>query len=129
MRFSNWSRPEILHGQMTKYGWLVLYPEGLTLGEQSDIGAFTLIQAKHGVVIGRAAEIGSHCSIYSESTIDGRTGTVTVGEGAMIGTHSTLMPGVTVGKSAIVGAHSLVLHDVEPNTVVFGVPARFIRKR
>ena len=107
----------------------MLYPEGLSLGEQTDIGAFTLIQAKHGVTIGKSAEIGSHCSIYSESTIDGRHGPVLIGEGAMIGTHTTIMPGVTIGPGAIIGAHSLVLHNVDANTLCFGVPARFVRFR
>lgn len=129
MRFSNWKMPEIEHGRPTRYSWVVLYPESLELGEHTDIGAFTLIQARHGVVIEEGVQIGSHCCIYSESTIDGRQGPVVLRKGSMIGTHSSVMPGVTIGEGAIVGAHSLVLNDVESHTIVFGVPAKFVRRR
>lgn len=48
---------------------------------------------------------------------------------ADIGTGAVLLPGVTVGKGAIVGAGAVVTRDVEPFSVVAGVPARFIRWR
>ena len=48
---------------------------------------------------------------------------------ANIGTNSVLLPGVTVGKGAIVGAGAVVTSDVEPFSVVAGVPARFLRWR
>ena len=48
---------------------------------------------------------------------------------ADIGTNAVLLPGVTVGKGAIVGAGAVVTRDVEPFSVVAGVPARFIRWR
>lgn len=54
---------------------------------------------------------------------------VTVEDDADIGTGAVLLPGVTVGKGAQVGAGAVVCHDVEPYTVVGGVPARLIRRR
>jgi acetyltransferase-like isoleucine patch superfamily enzyme len=54
---------------------------------------------------------------------------VRVGAWADIGTNAILLPGVTVGKGAIVAAGAVVTEDVEPFTVVAGVPARFIKKR
>jgi acetyltransferase-like isoleucine patch superfamily enzyme len=128
-RFEKWLAPQIEHGKMTVYNWLVLYPEGLVLGARSDIGAFTFIQARYGVEIGDDAEIGSHCAIYSHSSIDGKMGKVTIGQGAMIGSHTTIMPNISIGENAIIGAHSLVLHDIAADTIAFGVPARHIRMR
>ncbi len=46
---------------------------------------------------------------------------------AWIGAGSTILPGVTVGENAVVGAGSVVTHDVAPNTIVAGNPAKFIR--
>lgn len=36
--------------------------------------------------------------------------------------------GITIGENAVVGAGSVVTHDVEPDTLVAGNPAKFIRK-
>jgi acetyltransferase-like isoleucine patch superfamily enzyme len=48
---------------------------------------------------------------------------------ADIGVNAVILPGVTVGKGAIVGAGAVVTEDVEPFTIVAGVPARVIRRR
>ena len=126
-RFDNWKAPEIRHNELTVYNWLVQYPDGLELGHGSDIGAFTYINARHGVEIGESAQIGSHCSLYSVSTIDDKTGKVVIGENARIGSHSTVMPGVTIGKDAIIGAHSFVNCDIPEGAVAYGIPAK-VRK-
>ncbi len=75
-RFKDWKAPVIKHGEFTKWFWLVWHPENLVLGRETDIGAFTYINALYGVEIGDKVEIASHCSIYSISTIDGKTGKV-----------------------------------------------------
>ncbi len=54
---------------------------------------------------------------------------VTVGHDAWIGHGALLMPGVTVGTGAVIGAGAVVTRDVEPYTVVVGVPARPLRRR
>ncbi|HTO02170.1 MAG TPA: acyltransferase [Opitutus sp.] len=48
---------------------------------------------------------------------------------ADIGTSAVLLPGVTIGRGAIVGAGAVVTKDVEPFSIVAGVPARFVRWR
>jgi acetyltransferase-like isoleucine patch superfamily enzyme len=54
---------------------------------------------------------------------------VRIGAWADIGVNAIILPGVTVGKGAIVGAGAVVTGDVEPFSVVAGVPARFLRRR
>ncbi|ORX85535.1 bacterial transferase hexapeptide repeat protein [Anaeromyces robustus] len=49
-------------------------------------------------------------------------------KGAWIESSSTILQGVTIGENAIVCAGSVVTKDVPPNSVVGGVPAKFIRK-
>ena len=126
-RFDDWQFPEIEEGKPTKYNWVVQNKDGLRLGYRTDIGAFTYINAKFGVTIEDEVQIGSHCSIYSVSTIDGKQGPVVLKRNCRIGTHSTVMPGVTVGEKAMIGAHSFVNRDVPDGAVVVGVPARRIR--
>lgn len=127
-RFSNWKYPKIIDGKPTKYNWVVQNVDGLKLGFATDIGAFSYINAKYGVAIEDDVQIGSHCSIYSISTIDNKNGEVILKNNSKIGSHSTVLPGVTVGKNSIIGAHSLVIDDIPDNVIAFGVPAKVIRQ-
>ncbi len=45
-------------------------------------------------------------------------------QGASIGANATILPGVTIGRGAMVGAGAVVTHDVPPNAIVVGNPAR-----
>jgi len=128
MRFENWKKPKIIEGKTTKYNWIVQNLEGLVLGSKTDIGAFTYINALHGVIIEDNVQIGSHCSIYSVSTIDNNAGKVTLKNNCKIGSHSTILPGVNIGQNSIIGAHSLVNRDIPDNVLAFGVPAKVVRK-
>ena len=53
---------------------------------------------------------------------------ITVGSNVWIGGGVKVMPGVTIGDGAVVGGGSVVVHDVPPDTLVAGNPARVIRK-
>lgn len=54
---------------------------------------------------------------------------VTIGHDVWIGHGVTVTAGVTIGTGAVVGAGAVVTRDVDPYTIVGGVPARFIRRR
>jgi acetyltransferase-like isoleucine patch superfamily enzyme len=127
-RFKNWKYPKIEEGKLTKYYWLVQHKKNLKLGYKTDIGAFTYINAKAGVIIKDYVQIGSHCSIYSVSTIDKKEGKVVLKKNCKIGSHSIIMPGVTVGENAIIGACSFVNRDIPQNVVAVGVPVKIIKK-
>jgi phosphonate metabolism protein (transferase hexapeptide repeat family) len=58
-----------------------------------------------------------------------RSHRVVVGPDVWIGHGAILMPGVAVGTGAVIGAGAVVTHDVEPYTIVVGVPARTLRRR
>jgi len=127
-RFDTWEYPLIEEKKLTKYHWLVQNKDNLILGHKTDIGAFTYINAKNGVIIEDNVQIGSHCSLYTISTIDQKEGKIILKNNCKIGSHSTIMPGVTIGANSIVGAHSLVNEDIPDNVLAFGVPAKIIRE-
>ncbi|MEO1732787.1 MAG: DapH/DapD/GlmU-related protein [Pseudomonadota bacterium] len=54
---------------------------------------------------------------------------VRIGHDVWIGHGVTITAGVTVGTGAVIGAGAVVTRDVEPYTVVGGVPAHFIKRR
>ncbi|MGE0083999.1 MAG: NeuD/PglB/VioB family sugar acetyltransferase [Desulfococcaceae bacterium] len=126
-RFDNWKFPEIEEGKPTKYNWVVQHKDNLALGYKTDIGAFTYINAKYVVIIEDFVQIGSHCSVYSVSTIDNKQGQVILKKNCRIGSHTVIMPGLTVGENAVVGAHSFVNRDIPDNVTAAGVPAKIIR--
>ena len=127
-RFKGWEYPEIEDGKPTRYNWIVQNKDGFKLGFKTDIGAFTYINAKNGVTIEDLVQIGSHCSIYSVSTIDNKEGPVILKKNCKVGSHSVVMPGVTIGENSIVGACSFVNQDVPDNVIAAGVPAKVLKK-
>ena len=124
----NWEKPIIEHSKLTKFNYIVQYPENLKIGIDFDIGSFTYINCKFGVEIQDSVQIGSHCSIYSYSTIDQKQGSILLKKNCKIGTHSTIMPNVTIGENSVIGAYSFVNHDVPANEIWFGIPAKFEKK-
>lgn len=123
-----WKTPEIENNKLTKWNWMVQNKENLILGKYTDIGAFTYINAKNCVEIQEYVQIGSHCSIYSESTIDSKGGKVIIKRNARIGSHSVIMPGVIIGENSVIGAFSFVNKEIPPNVIAFGIPAKVVKK-
>ena len=70
------------------------------------------------------------CRIYftDENLFEEDARTV-IGHDVWIGTRAVVIDGVTVGTGAIVGAGAVVTKDVEPYSIVAGVPAKTIRMR
>lgn len=56
-------------------------------------------------------------------------GTITIGNDVWIGENVTFGHGVTVGDGAVVASNAVVTKDVEPYSVVGGVPAKPIKSR
>lgn len=128
MSFNEWTYPEIKDGKCTIYNWIVQHPDSLLLGYKTDIGAFTYINAKNKIVIEDYVQIGSHCSIYSISTIDCKEGKVHLKKNCKIGSHSIIMPGITIGENSVIGAFSFVNRDIPDNVIAFGIPVKIIKE-
>ncbi|WP_316826381.1 acyltransferase [Pedobacter miscanthi] len=53
---------------------------------------------------------------------------IAIGNNVWIGAKSIILPGVIIGDNAVIAAGAVVNKDVEANTLVAGVPAKFIKK-
>jgi len=79
--------------------------------------------------VGKDVNIGAGtitCNYDSESGEKSRT---VVADGASLGSDTLLIAPVTIGEGALTGSGAVVTRDVEPETLVVGVPARPLRKR
>jgi maltose O-acetyltransferase len=89
------------------------------------------------ITIEEGVTIGPFCLLYTSTHAIGsssfRCGTelvtapIVIERGAWLALNCTILPGVTIGAGAVVAAGSVVTADVAPNTMVGGVPARFIK--
>jgi len=112
----------------------------LVAGPYSFVNGGCLLGPK--VVLGAYAMLGPRVVIAGDDHVfdqpetpiifSGRPATIrqtTIGDDAWVGAHAIILAGVTIGAGAIVGSGAVVTKDVEPCTIVGGVPAKFIRRR
>jgi acetyltransferase-like isoleucine patch superfamily enzyme len=108
----------------------------LTVGARSFVGLAVYFDLTEAVTLDQDVVVGHGVTFVTADHVIGsherRCGTVVakpirVECGAWIAANATIMPGVTIGAGAIVAAGSLVRHDVAPDTLVAGVPARIVR--
>lgn len=103
------------------------------IGKNVVIMSGCLMMSAGGITIEDEAMIAANVQLISNNhDLDNRSiitcRPIRICRRAWIGAGATILPGVTVGENSVVGAGSVVTHDVEPNTVVAGNPARLIRQ-
>lgn len=108
--------------------------KNIHIGENVFINSGCKMQDQGGIYIGDDVLIGHNACLLTlnhvsdpESRADMYPEPVHIEDKAWLGSNVTVLPGVRIGEGAIVAAGAVVTKDVEPLTVVGGVPARFIK--
>ncbi len=113
----------------------------LEIGNNSDIGAHTIISSISGITLAPSVLIAGNCYIGgARYHMDDLTepimnqgiysrGPVSIGEGTWIGASVTILDGATIGKGCVIGAGSLVTGDIPDYAIAVGVPAKVVRLR
>lgn len=119
-----------------------LYPMWLRLYYKMDIGRNTVIARKahldknvnpKGIHIGDNTWVLAYSIVLSHDYCQGINGRgkvfdTYIGKNCVIGTNSTILPGVRIGDNCVVAAGSIVTKDVPDGCLVAGNPARILRQ-
>lgn len=110
------------------------FGKNITVGENVFINACCHFQDHGGVTIGDGCQIGHNVvfatlnhGLAPESRGYTYPAPILLGRNVWVGSNSTILQGVTIGDNAVIAAGAVVTKDVAANTVVGGVPARFIK--
>jgi acetyltransferase-like isoleucine patch superfamily enzyme len=114
--------------------------EGLTMGDNSNIGPYNYIGCSGKITIGNNVMLAPRVSIYAENHVFDHLDIlirdqgvekkeVIIEDDCWIAANSILLAGVTIGKGSVVAAGSVVTENVPPYSVVAGVPAKWIKSR
>lgn len=111
----------------------------ISVGERTTVGYHNFIFASEKIEIGNDCLIApfvyivdSDHNIAKDKLINqqgNKTAPIKIGNDVWIGTGASILSGVTVGDGAVIAAGSIVNSDVEPYTIVGGVPAKKIKDR
>jgi serine O-acetyltransferase len=101
------------------------------IGRGTDFGPGFVIIHSHGVVINGKVRGGSNVHIEHEVTIgdSGQGACPVLGSDIYIGAGAKVIGSIAVGDGARIGANAVVVHDVQPETTVVGIPAKPVRRR
>lgn len=109
--------------------------KNIHLGKRVFINSGCKFQDQGGIYIGDDVLVGHNCMIATlnhpenpDRRADMVPSPVSIGNKVWIGANVTILPGVTVGEDAILAAGAVVTKDVEPRTIVGGVPAKVLKR-
>ena len=104
---------------LTVLGHGTVVASGAVVSTDVVLEPFTLIN--YNATVGHDVHVGSLCVVNPGAAL---SGFVVLEAGVLIGAGAVVLAGRRVGAGATVGAGAVVVEDVEPGTVVVGVPAR-----
>ena len=111
------------------------FGKNITIGKNVFINSDCKFQDQGGITIGDGALIG-HGVVLATLNHDMEPSKrqqlhpapIVIGKGVWIGANAVITAGVTIGDNAVVAAGAVVTKDVPADSVVGGVPARFIKR-
>ena len=113
----------------------VLFPKGLYIGDDCNVGWFSLLDARGGIIIKNNVSIASYTKLITGShnmnspKFEATFKPIIIEDNVWICTGATITQGVRIGKGAVIAAGAVVTKDVSDYEIVGGVPARKIGRR
>lgn len=122
------------------YGVYMRYMKHIEIGNDVWINRNSQLHASHNhksvkISIGNHVAIGPNVIFFaaghdtSTLNLENTAGDIIVSDNVWICGRSVILQGVTIGEGAVVAAGSVVTKNVEPYTIVGGIPAVKIKDR
>lgn len=120
------------------HGAEVREPANISMARGVIIGDNAILDARNGIHIGEDVVFASNVRIWTEQhdhedpwfrCSTQKHDAVIIDKHAWIGSHTVILHSVHIGEGAVVAAGAVVTKDVEPFTIVAGIPARKIAFR
>jgi serine O-acetyltransferase len=107
---------------------------GVEIHPGATIGPRLFIDHGMGVVIGETAEIGADVTMYHGVTLGGVSlehgkRHPTIEDRVVIGAGAKVLGAITIGRNSRIGANAVVVKDVEPDSVVVGIPGKPVKRK
>lgn len=128
-------RMRIGKGSSIHWGARFFDPWKIVIRDHSIIGNDVFLDGREEIHIGSDVNIAAEVAIFTlehnpdDPHFGTQGGPVEIGDYVVIGSRAMILPNVKIGEGAVVAAGAVVTKDVEPYTMVGGVPAKFIRYR
>lgn len=116
-------------GVHVKYPWQLAIGDHVWLGERSWIDNFVPVTIGSNVCISQGAYLCTGNHDWSDPVMPLMVKPIVIEDGAWIGAHVKVAPGVTVAENSIVTLGSVLLQSTEPNGVYRGNPAELVGTR
>ncbi|MBF5042603.1 serine acetyltransferase [Aggregicoccus sp. 17bor-14] len=99
---------------------------GIEIGKDVTLGKGVYFVHTLGIVIGGDARIGDRVRFMGNNTVGTAkdNGYPTLEEDVVVGCGARILGPIRVGARSVIGANAVVLHDVPPDSVVTGIPAK-----
>lgn len=133
---------EVGDGTIVKsFAMLSAQPGGnIRIGDNCSINPYCVLYGHGGLTIGNNVRIATHTVIipanhvFSDKNIpikdQGLTKVgIVIGDDVWVGAGVRILDGCRIGRGAIIGAGAVVTKDVQPYSVVVGVPAKMVAHR
>jgi acetyltransferase-like isoleucine patch superfamily enzyme len=111
---------------------------GVNLAKNVYVGYDVIFDRLHPemITVGEYAEIGDRCilSAHSRGSLTTRQAyprsidPIIIGRGVCVNPGCIITQGVEIGENSIIGIGSVVTHDISPNCLALGYPARVVKK-
>lgn len=114
-------------------------PSSLAIGDECFVGDECLLDLAEAITLENQVTLAERVVVLTHTNVGyadhplqrhfpASAAPVHVEAGAFVGANVTILPGIHIGRAACVAAGSVVTRDIEPHTLVAGVPARPLRR-